>query len=65
MDGLELGRPMEGKPRDLSDKTQPVCFGYILCTGKPRDLDAGKPRDLTRGKSFCFGYIQGKNKDLD
>ena len=30
MDGLELGRPMEGKPRDLSDETQPVCFGYIV-----------------------------------
>ena len=64
MDGLELGRPMEGKPRDLSDKTQPVCLGYIhwIYTGKPRDLDAGKPRDLTRGKSFCFGYIQEKTK---
>ena len=49
MDGLELGRPMEGKPRDLSDKTQPVCFGYIhwIYTGKPRDLDSGKPRDLS------------------
>ena len=33
----DSGRPMEGKPRDLSDKTQPFCCGYILYTGKPRD----------------------------
>ena len=79
MDGLELGRPMEGKPRDLSDKTQPVCLGYIhwIYTGKPRDLDSGKSRDLSdKTQPVCFGYIHriytekpgdldaGKSRDL-
>ena len=59
MDGLELGRPMEGKPRDLSDKTQPLCLGYILYSGKPRDLDVGKS-DIWREASPSVFYTGKK-----
>ena len=61
MDGLELGRPMEGKPRDLSDKTQPFCFGYILlCTRKPQRLRCRIHKDLAKGKIFCHWYRKTK-----